>query len=632
MAQKDLTYLRFDGSSTSRRGDTSGSWYGEAGDTSFVFTIFARLLEWPAGCAPIIQQHTGGTGTDAQWGLFWYNNNFARSSRGPQGETGDDLCLGIQWQPSSGGVVEEIVSVEDTTGVPAKLGNIYQIQLAVREDGSTLRVAVFIDGVSVHQTSISGGIPTADGAEVVRLGYGSLDGFDGKLTNEERAPMDVIQLMYERNRTLTLTGTDIDPPDSALDPWEELAVDGSATGQAFHLDEGTGSPSGFQFTNPNWADETKIDPQIDEDAGDINWTFENIFGYSEGKPDAYPQPVFAPVGDRTDPTAGELRLRLRPCIWSEHGQLDSDQWTSTYGLASSAAQAAVDGESALGSVATAGNSASNSQVSDHGGAAADGQGRWWRVWHYDKGGTSSNIINRIQITGGDANWVGVLFSQSLTNYYTRVGTLGTADTGVTRSVGWHEWVMYIQEGIIGNEQCRIWLDGTMVRSENASNCGANNVQTDTRIRTTVAADQFHVDWWHWNREDGDTPAEFQGLVVDTATVVLPAAQPAGNVVSFDSVTIVDEDAGSNSMEVGTLTYEFRHDDGGGFGSWTALTNGNLQALTPGGGGQDVIEVRVTLDSGMDDCASPAVRSINIAYTSGIIPRIIHHRRQMAGVC
>lgn len=628
MAQKDYTYLRFGGGTTERRGNTQGAWYGGQ-SSSFVFTIFVRLLEWPATCAPIIQQG-GDASNTAQWGLFWYNNCFNASNRGPNNEQQDDLCLGIQWSVDSGPVIEELVSIEDTTGVPAKLGNIYQIQLVLFDDASRVRVGVFVDGVSVHQNSQLGDIPTAAAGETVRVGYPSEDGFDG--TDEEPTCMDIIQFMYEEDRTITKTGSNIDPPDGALDPWEELAVDGSASGgTANNLNEASGSPSGFQFTNPSWADATKVDPQLDEDAGTIDWTFENIFGYSESKPDAYPQPIFAPVGDRTDPTAGELRLRLKPCVWSEHGELGADQWTSTYALGTSTAQEAITDNSILAAATVAGNSASTGAAVDHGGASSDGQGRWFRCWHYDKGGTSSDIINRIQVTGGNANWMGVLFSQSTSEYATNVGTHGAALTGVSRTTGWHEWVMWIENGVIGNSKCKIWLDGTLVRDiDDPADAGDGNTQPNTRTRSALAADQFHVDWWHWNRQDGDTPAEFQGLVASTAQVILPSVNPTGVVESFDSVTIVDEAAGDNSMEVGTLTYDFRHNGG----SWQTLNDTNLQAITPvGTGGGDTIEVRVTLDSGMEDCASPACRSIQINYTpgGGIIPQIMV-MRQMAGSC
>lgn len=645
MAQKDKTYLRFEGGSSSNYGQTQGGVITNATGT-FVFTIFVRLLEWPVATAPICQQATdGGPGSETiTWGLWYYADEFAKTSANGRLVTDDSACLGVQFSTTAGPSVSVAIPLTGS-GVPGKLGNIYQIQFVQKYNSgdSKTYTAVFVDGVSRYQTNGTGQLEEGPQGDVLRIGHPAILPFDhsGDGQVEEPTCMDIIQFMYENDRTVTITSGEIDAPDSAMDPWERLVVDGGATGQAFTLEEGTGSPSGTQWINPDWADETKVDPQIDEDAGTMAWTFENIFGYSEDEEDAYPQPIFAPIGSRSDPTAGELRLRLLPKIWAEHGALRQgasfpevyQEWNNPdWGLSSSSAQVAIGDESVLASISTAGNTYAD--LDDHGGATTSGFGKWTRVWYYDKGGTSSDLIHRIQYTGGTLLWFGVLFSQSLTHYSSSVGG-SIAVSSIARSTGWHEFLVYTElGGIEANEKCRIYLDGTLMRSVDASSASANSYIPGTRIRNATSADEFHLDWWGFNYRRTGTPTDFQGLVAPTATVVLPDAQPAGNVVSFDSVTIVDEDAGSSSMEVGTLTYEFAHSTNGGssFGSYQTLNDTNLQGLTPAGGGQDVIRVRVTLDSGLDDMASPAVRSVTINYTSGIIPRIMHHRQQMAGSC
>ena len=340
MAQKTPSYLQFDGGSTHRFANFQGpNAVNTTGD--LLVTWFMRVMEWPVSNALVWQARD--ITTDQAIGCFLYSDHFADTTGGGRGVTGDEYCLGVQWPYSGGPTVEDYVGTD--TGVPLRLGAVHQIQMAMKYDSGTLYAAVFIDGVSVYQSNASGTIHdiNASASKIMRWGGDPADPFTG-LTDHERAVMDIVQWRWEVDRGLSITSGEIDAPDGELDFNEELELNsGVDTGKssAYFLGAGSGNvvadegaTNTSSGTSLAWADASKADPQIS--AGSAAWTFDNIMGYDvreSDSPDVMPYCDITPVGSRANPTAGRLKLRLHPCIWKEHGDVRSRDW-STWGRSS----------------------------------------------------------------------------------------------------------------------------------------------------------------------------------------------------------------------------------------------------------------------------------------------------------
>lgn len=235
--------------------------------------------------------------------------------------------------------------------------------------------------------------------------------------------------------------------------------------------------------------------------------------------------------------------------------------------------------------------------------------------------------------------IGVHHAESSTEYVAFVNGAGTPHvaTGVTRAVGWHEFLIYVEVPGVGNSTVRFYASeagSTAVRTETGVAVSLPG-QVGIRVNGQVASDDHgYWDDIHASYERaGTTNARHVGIVEAFGSVVLPLFQPA-HVYSFDGVTITDETAGASSMELGSTSYTFRFSSDGG-SSWSSpatLNNANLQALDCDGDGLDVLEITVEQTASMDSMGSPATRRIEVQYTPSIVPRIVHHRNQLAGVC
>lgn len=637
MAQKNPTYLRFAGDAERYFRYQGG--VGSSSATSLVVTTFVRLLRWPTMTTPIWFSTTGDDTEEGHYGLFLYVDEPAKGTSEGRMAAGEELCAGL-WVGSNAGPIAETLVPLQTGSVPVKLGNILQIEYVGTYDSTdgNMKYALIVDGTIVWTGNLDG---TAFGDELdqvmwvghrdpgsVGFDFGTtISGTSEWLVGDEFAEYDIIQVMVEFGRTVTVSGSPraitAIANGTVLDPFEELALDASASsGWVSLLDEGSGTPSGTSHSgNLSWADASKVDPQISTNQG--VWTFENCKGYgSQGDDlDVNPFPRFAPVGSRPDPTAGELRLRDLPCVWQEMGECRDDpnnwyEWEDwNHATRRQTGQKAV-GLWSMGNAGSGSVNGGSADVENFGGVSGGNQGNWSKFWFYDpgSGGGSSFQLRAGMYAGGVEDIMGVRISVSSTNYVTRTDQGGEVASSVARSAGWHEFAIYHEEDFLGtNDTVRFYIDGTQVREETGA-AGAV-YRTGFRSRKESGDPDCYIDWWRANfHSGGNTPDEFKGLVAPSGTIVLPQLQPPGDVTSFDSVVFDEATAGSNSMEVGSITKEFRHDDGGGFGSFQTLNDSNLQALTPGGLGADVIEVRLTFASGMDDMSSAAMRQVTINWT------------------
>jgi hypothetical protein len=266
---------------------------------------------------------------------------------------------------------------------------------------------------------------------------------------------------------------------------------------------------------------------------------------------------------------------------------------------------------------------------------------WWFLSQfYDSGGTTSGRLHRnglFPASGAPDVDIGVFDSVSTTQYVTTVDGADTPSVAFgTRAAGWNEWGIYVSRPNTGDPTVRFYADGALIRDFTGS--AAVAALTDMGMRANGASgsndDGFYGKMEVAYQKGTGNPTEFEGLVEPTGSIFLPDLQPAVGVESFDSVTITDETAGTSSMEVGSIVYEFQHSTNGGssFGSLQTLNTANLQALDTASNGQDVIRIKVTFTAGMDDMASAALRKIAVTWTKvNIIPKVMHLRRQMAGV-
>ena len=649
MAAKTSTYLKFDGVANqyvNAQGPPATNATG-----TLVVTLFARLLEWPAVTSQIweVGDTSGADGQD--FGMFWYVDEPAKTSGQGRMITDDAACLGVRYSVSTGAVVEVAVPLTGD-GVPPRLGAIYQIQLCMKYNVGDLKtyIAVFVDGVSRYQASLTGTIALSDLDQdnVIQLGGDPVQTFAGR--DHERAIWELHQFMWEVDRALTITASAIDAPNGVLDPFEGLTIAGSADANkswAHHFNEGSGtsltadSGTGFSMTavSPSWADSTKVDPVV---SGNLaTWDFLNVKGYPlrlSNNADVTIQPIHAPASSRPDPTGGELRLRLKPTTWREMGELrigTNEEWypTNPVMLGDQTGQVILGIESILTNSST--NLGARGDIQSHGGATAQGDGYWYIGWFYDSGGTGANtrgLLTWFSPTVAEVQ-VGVRVGGSSTHYVTITDQGGEIVSSVARVTGWHEFAMFWEEGTgVNSDTVRFYIDGVQVRQE----VGVGAVATASyvpgvqhRYNSDTAAEKFYLDYLRANTQFANTPAEFQGIVAASGSIVLPVWQPAFGVSKFTDVTITEVTAGVNSQEVGTTSYTFRHSTNGGssWGSPTTLNDANLLALVTAGNGQDVLELTAELQSGMDEMSSPATRTISI--TAAPKARLVdHHRRQM----
>jgi hypothetical protein len=513
VAAKASTYLKLDGVADQKitaQGPPANNTTG-----TLLVTWFMRLLEWP--CATSQLWEVGdASGLDGQdFGAFTYVDEPAKTTANGRLVTGDEYCLGIRYSVSSGPAIEAVIPMTGD-GVPPRLGSMYQIQIAMKYNVGDLRtyIAVFVDGVSRYQANVLGTIAPTDAnqSNVIQIGGDPVQAFGG--FDHERAIWELHQFRWEVDRTLTITSSAIDAPDGVLDPFEGLTIAASADANksfAHWIDEGSGtsltSDSGVAFgmtaSNPSWADATKVDPQI---SGRLaTWDFLNVKGYPlrlSNNADVTIQPIFAPVGSRPDPTGGELRLRLKPTIWREMGELRTgtdEEWITTAGPGMLGDQT---GQVALGTKSVLTNSPSvvnaKGDVHNHGGASSGGEGHWFRCWFYDSGGTGANTQCRVgwfnvSIEGG----VGVRVPDSSTNYVTTTDQGGTVVSSVARSTGWHELAVFWENGGAGDETVRFYIDGVQVRQE----VGASAIDPISRTpgarhqyNSDTSSEKFFLDW------------------------------------------------------------------------------------------------------------------------------------------
>jgi hypothetical protein len=267
-----------------------------------------------------------------------------------------------------------------------------------------------------------------------------------------------------------------------------------------------------------------------------------------------------------------------------------------------------------------GVTSSRADVVNHGGVSAAGQMRWGRADFYDSGDTTSTMQQRLTFFNGATLEfaLGVNVSDSSGNYVVRTDS-GTVDTGVARSQGLHELAISVTRDV-GLTTCtvRFYIDGDMVHEEVGTTPGDVN-GFGIRHRADSAAEEGFWDWMACNIRYGNTPADFQGLVPASGSIVLPLLQPAEGVAFFRGVTIDDEQAGASSQEVGAISYTFRHSTDGG-STWSSpatLNTANLRALACAGNGQDVLEITASFTAGMDQMSSGALRQIDVQYEPAV---------------
>jgi hypothetical protein len=262
--------------------------------------------------------------------------------------------------------------------------------------------------------------------------------------------MDVIQFKWEINRTISFTGTNIDPPDADPDPFTALTIDGSATdGGLYLMDEGSGGTlndsSSFNHDitipadskAPDWA--PAADPSFPS-AGVARYSFASVEGYDLRHSDA-PNVVHQPRYqlDTSDKTSGELRLRLKPPVWWEDGTSPSGWSNPSPTLASSTTQSFESGAS----IRTSNSTNFNSRDIPQFGTESNPFKRWVRAWFYDPGGTDASrkqLLSFYQVALGTQRIsVGVDIATSSTHYTTFVSGPGSSASSVAFSVGWHEF-------------------------------------------------------------------------------------------------------------------------------------------------------------------------------------------------
>lgn len=253
-------------------------------------------------------------------------------------------------------------------------------------------------------------------------------------------------------------------------------------------------------------------------------------------------------------------------------------------------------------------------------------------WFWDDGSTNggTEYYFTCQATAAGDTAYGILAigwdtdGAAPNKYVYRLAGGAAVDSGITRTQGWHKVVLQTDFAATDEESFhtrKIFIDATQVYSESTTIPTGDPVPFATSWRS-----------WSWNAIDAGTPEyhvdelvlqEGSGNIFEEGTDQIDI-QP-NNVDSFDSVTIDDDTTGAWK---GTLTYQFQYSSNGGssFGSLTTLNDANLAALSPVGGGQDVLRIKITLTpdttTGINQAYFPRVNQIVVNFTPNpFVPRL-----------
>jgi hypothetical protein len=208
----------------------------------------------------------------------------------------------------------------------------------------------------------------------------------------------------------------------------------------------------------------------------------------------------------------------------------------------------------------------------------------WVIWTSDRLGTA--------IVAGYG--VNTSVSSTTFSYYNNATTSWT-DTGVVLDTNWKK-IAFSSEDTGGT--MTFTVNGTTVYTGNASNIRAIVVRTSQSGKTSNTDRILHSDDAFYTSGGN--------------TLVTPKAQPNA-VKQWMSYSKTDITSGINR---GTITYEFQWSSDGGStwnGTWTALSDANLQAVSCDGDGQDAIKIRVTLDAYIN-LYTPLVNQIILNFT------------------
>ena len=602
------SYLKFDGQQDKAEAPVQT---GPA-PTSIVLTAFVRVLEMPVRSAPILQIVKATDTTLTVIGIWLsgpgasnvYNKPFAVNFGLPSGEA---------WVPD--------VPI-DASANPIRLGRIYKIQLLLTTSGP---FSVAVDGVRV----LTGTLATPLDDFTLFGWLACLGGEKGTLN--ALAPLramhaDIIQAKIEVDRTLATSGG-FPTADADSDPFTNMTLENSHGSNALWLlNDGSGTTAAdssgnsypLTLTTPTWA--SAADPTVPS-TGVARWDFASVEGYALRASDApavLALPIYGPNGPIGDDTAGELRLAPRGLRWWEDGEQNS-QFPVASQLTASTDQRVSSRRSLKTDGAVAVSNTSN--IPQDAGGAPNYERFWARTWFYDPGGGTAGRLQRFTFFTS-ANAIicsaGVFQAQSTTEYVTSVvgGGPDHAASGIARSVGWHEFAMYVDQQSVGNSTIKFYIDGQLVRTNSA-------VTTDIarigfrELGASASNDHGYWDWMQVGYErDGVSNLQYSRLLEATGSVVLPIFKPTSGVNAYTGVTITEATAGTTSMTLGTTSYTFRHStDGGATWSVAATLNAaNLAALVtnpyPSG---DALEITVTQTASMDDMGSPATRQIDVAY-------------------
>lgn len=602
------SYLKFGGK---LGGGINFAFPGPPSD-NYVLTTFARFLSWPTGRTPIFTVQSSAP--NLTMAGLWIGDPVNLGVAGVP--TNRRNLLAANWNSNVGeGFVEQIAA-------PVRLGRIFKLQLIVSE---SFNVAVAVDGVRVATAAFGGTTFPPLGVSIYVLGTNN-GVYRGTSAPLRAHHMEMIQAMVEIDRTLVNSGG-FPAVDADSDPFTDLALGAGATSDSalWLLDDGAGasavdsSGNGHTLTLSDdftWAPEA--DPSRPS-PGVARWDFGSMQGYALREADAptiVPLPIFGPAGPVGDQTAGELRLSPKAPTWWEDGERINQMRIDTQ-LTAELTQPYATRRSLKTDGALA--------ISNPADVPADigvlTESFWIRGWLYDPGGSTAGRLQRFTVfTSANAIIlsIGVFEAQSTTHYVASVGA-SHASTGVARSVGWHELLIFISEPNAGNATIRFYMPesgSAAVRTETTI-----DIATPRRLgfrQLGISASNDHAFWddlWVGYNRSGTTDAVFSGIVEANGTRVFPPFQPADGIEFFRDVTITQRIAGTDSMSLGAITLTFRHstDSGATWSAPAALTTPNVQALKCAANGDDVFEITAAMTSTMDDMGSPALTRIDLGF-------------------
>lgn len=253
------------------------------------------------------------------------------------------------------------------------------------------------------------------------------------------------------------------------------------------------------------------------------------------------------------------------------------------------------------------------------------------LWFYDDGssGGGTEYYFTAQPVAASTTQKGILAlgwdtdGASPNRYVYSIGSGTNVDSGVNRSSGWHKLTLWTYfNATVDNKfyKLKIFLDGSQIYSDEQTLDPTDPAPYTTTYRAfawtcvDAGAPTYNIDELLMYYSEND--------IYESGTAQIDI-QPA-DVTSFDSVTVSDNTSGAWS---GTISYQFQYSSNGGssFGSLQTLNNTNLQALSPVGGGQDVIRVLIThTPYSTEPTYIPKTNQIIINFTPNVvtfIPRL-----------